>query len=110
MLSSPLVDPIHWHEATVPWRDGAGSEILVRQHGVAGMNPHNQLHDLSYVRVFGTVEFCREQQRRAAAAVRDAQRLADQVRDTAADLQRKLIDLYESIALAALERAVQGES
>ncbi len=108
MLSSPLVDPLHWYEGVVLWRDEAGTEILVQQYGIAGQNPHKQLHNLSDVRVFGTAKYCRAEKDRAAAAVRDAQQLADQVKDMAADLQRKLIGLYEAVALAALKAAGQG--
>lgn len=71
--------PGDWWPATVLWTDG--EEVLVRQGGIAGQNPHNQLHPVSYVRAIGDHGFLREFQERARAettplvqAVRDAER------------------------------------
>lgn len=101
LLSSPLVDPVHWFFGEVLWRDD--EEVLVQQHGIASQHPHKCLHDISYVRAFGTQEYCVSEKIRVGKVVRDAARMAQDVEETATDLRRKMVDLFEVVAAAALK-------
>ena len=101
MLGSPLVDPVHWFPGEVLWTDGA--EILVQQYGIAMATPHKALHDIDYVRAFGTREHCASEKRRAETIVRDAARQCEEVEEMARDLRRKLIDVFEVLAGSAIK-------
>ena len=101
MLGSPLVDPVHWHPGKVLWTDW--KEVLVHQGGIAGASPHNALHDCEYVRAFGTLQACNEIKRQAEKVVRDAAHQCREVEEMAADLRRKLIAVFETVAATAIK-------
>lgn len=100
MLSSPLVDPIHWHPGKVLWRDA--KEVLVDSPNFSS-KLERHLRSIDDVRVFGTREHCAVEQRRAEKVVRDAANLSKEVEDMAAELRRKMVDLFETAAAAALK-------
>ena len=101
-LSSAYIDPVHWHLGTVHWIADDRSQLLVHQGGIAGQNPHYHLHDFTYVRVFGTLDHCIDQKHRVERAVRDAARQVDEITDLSRELQRRMTEVFETLAVQAL--------
>ena len=105
MLGSPLVDPVHSHPGEVLWTDSA--EVLVQQYGIAMATPHKALHNLDYVRAFGSREHCAGEKRIAEKIVRDASRQCHEIEEIAAELRLKLIDVFETVAGKAIKASAE---
>ena len=109
MLSAAFIDPVHWWIGTVLWIADDRSQLLVRQGGIACQNPHNQLHLMDYVRVFGSEKHCYAEKAKAERVARDAARQVDELTDLAADLRRRLMEVFEILAAGALKSCEAAE-